>query len=265
MKKYLILTSLVSSFAWAHQPYVAPNSYFTENTQIPVIAGYAEDALHSEYALKDVVFNITNPAQKSTSIQPQSTLSTATVFDLPLAEDGTYQIVAKVTYPLQYVLYDKQWKIFYDSTAEKAGALKDRDYVIPADFKQNKVPALTHVNREWSIQSYVSKKKTTPIAQISGSNLNVSFSVHPNEIKPNMPVILSVKRNNQVLKNAQISILTQGQAEDAAIKTVSDAQGSAELKFPQSGEYLITVHEKLDSQKKPQNELYTITTLYVHP
>ncbi len=50
----LLVTSLVfvCSYSLAHEPYVAPLAYKTEQTQIPVVAGYAEEALNSEYALK---------------------------------------------------------------------------------------------------------------------------------------------------------------------------------------------------------------------
>jgi hypothetical protein len=50
----LLVTSLifVCSYTFAHEPYVAPLAYKTEQTQVPVVAGYAEEALNSEYALK---------------------------------------------------------------------------------------------------------------------------------------------------------------------------------------------------------------------
>lgn len=265
MKKYLIIGSLLSSFAWAHQPYVAPNSYITNNTQIPVLAGFAEDALHAEHALKENNFTITDPTQKTSTIQPTSTLKSATVFDLALPQDGTYQIRSQVSYPLEYALHEKQWKLFFDTTPEKAGALKDRDYVIPADFEQNKTPTLENITREWTIQSYVTKKKSTPISQTTESPLNVNFSVHPNEIKTNTPIKINVQKDKKPLKDAQISVLTQGQEEDKAIKAETNAQGLANLSFPKSGEYLITVHEKKDPSQKPEKELYTITTVYVQP
>lgn len=54
MMKNLLISSLVlvSSYSVAHEPYVAPIAYKTEQTQVAIISGYAEEALHSEYALK---------------------------------------------------------------------------------------------------------------------------------------------------------------------------------------------------------------------
>jgi hypothetical protein len=42
MKNYIFLVALMPSIVFAHEPYVAPLAFVTENTQIPVISGYAE-------------------------------------------------------------------------------------------------------------------------------------------------------------------------------------------------------------------------------
>ncbi|MFH4309296.1 hypothetical protein WAJ68_06055, partial [Acinetobacter baumannii] len=59
----LLVTSLVfvCSYSLAHEPYVAPLAYKTEQTQVPVVAGYAEEALNSEYALKDAKLTVITP------------------------------------------------------------------------------------------------------------------------------------------------------------------------------------------------------------
>ena len=51
MKKYLVLALLACSYSQAHEPYIAPLSYLTANTQISMLSGYAEEALNAEYAL----------------------------------------------------------------------------------------------------------------------------------------------------------------------------------------------------------------------
>ena len=61
MNKYIFSVLLLSSFStlnYAHEPYVAPLAYKTEQTQVPVVAGYAEEALNSEYALKDAKLTV---------------------------------------------------------------------------------------------------------------------------------------------------------------------------------------------------------------
>jgi hypothetical protein len=72
--------------AQAHEPYVAPLAYHTENTQVPVLSAYAEQAFHPEYALKDISFSVFQPNQTQTTIQAQKHLESATAFDLKLPE-----------------------------------------------------------------------------------------------------------------------------------------------------------------------------------
>ncbi|HCK29127.1 MAG TPA: DUF4198 domain-containing protein, partial [Acinetobacter ursingii] len=61
----LLACLMLTTSAFAHEPYLAPLSYHTENTQIPLIAGYAEEALNSEHALKDAKITVINPKQES--------------------------------------------------------------------------------------------------------------------------------------------------------------------------------------------------------
>lgn len=271
MKNFVLLSALVSSIstisvmAYAHEPYIAPLTYVTENTQTPVISGYAENALNSEYALKDVTFTVVDPAQTVSTIKPEATLKSATVFDLALPKDGTYKISSKVAYPLEYALHNKEWKMFHDVTAEKAGKIADRDYLIPDDFKKSKAPKLEKVSREWTIESYVSKNKTSTISNKVDAPLNVTFSVHPNEIKATAPINIKVQKSNNILKNAQVNILAQGATEDQAVKTLTNAQGIAEVKFPRAGQYIIEVTETMDAKKKPENQYYTIISVLVTP
>ena len=90
MKNALLCTLLFCSVAQAHEPYVAPLAYHTENTQVPVLSAYAEQAFHPEYALKDISFSVFQPNQTQTMIQAQKHLESATAFDLKLPEKGTY-------------------------------------------------------------------------------------------------------------------------------------------------------------------------------
>ena len=129
MKKYILSTlffSLATTLTYAHEPYVAPLSYITSNTQIPVISAYAEQALQPEYALKQPTFNIIQPDQSKISITSESTLKSASLIDLPLPQKGTYQISSKVSFPLKYAQHNKEWKIFFDMPADKAKNLCTR-------------------------------------------------------------------------------------------------------------------------------------------
>lgn len=261
MKKIIWLGAFISAHVFAHQPYVAPLSYTTENSQIPVISGYAENALSSEFALKKSQFTIISPSQKSILIEPDSNFKSATVFDLPLPETGTYQISSTLSFPLKYAQHNKQWKILHEVSAEKAGPIEKRDYLIPSDFKKLKIEEIT---REWSIQSYVSKNASSALSKQISAPLNVRFSSHPNEIIAATTTQILVSKNKKALKNAQISIIAKGTDKDQAITVTTNADGVAEVKFPTAGEYLVEVTEQYDPKKQPVNQYYTLISLEVH-
>ena len=176
MMKNLLISSLVlvSSYSVAHEPYVAPIAYKTEQTQVAIISGYAEEALHSEYALKNAKFEITNPNNIRTIVEPDSKLSSATVFDLKLPESGTYSVKTSATYPLKYVQDQKEWKMFFDIPADKASAKADRKYIIPADLKAKKFTPV-EITREWTLWAYVSKDKNTPVQPNTASISCIDF------------------------------------------------------------------------------------------
>ena len=267
MKKYiipsLVLSSLFCSIVQAHEPYVAPLSYITSNTQIPVIGGYAEEALNAEHALGKISFTIIQPDNNKSEIQTSENAKTATVFDLTLKDQGTYQIFAQTAYPLKYVQHNKQWKMLFDMPADQASPISERDYVIPSDFK--KVPTPVEITREWSIQSFVSKEKTSPVHSITTSPIQVDFKTHPNSIYARQPVQIIIKKSDQALKNAELLVRAQGQTDKQAQKVTVSSDGSATLNFPHSGQYLIEVSETIDATTKPVNQYYTIISLGVLP
>lgn len=262
MKPYLAFALLICSYSQAHEPYVAPLNYTTTNTQMPIFSGYAEEALNSEYALKDVQFNVIQPNQTVVTVQPQSTLESVTAFDLKLPKKGTYTLHAKTSYPIQYVQHNKQWKIFSDVSADQVPALAERDYVIPSDFK-GKLPKKVDTVREWSIQSYLSKENTSPVAA-TPAPIQVSFNIHPNQIIAGQPVQLQLSKAGKPLVQAEVLLRKQGATDQQAQSISVNANGSSTITFPQAGGYLIEVNEKSDPKAVPKNQYYTIISLGVN-
>lgn len=262
MKNTLLWTLLICSAAQAHEPYVAPLAYLTENTQVPVVSAYAEQAFHPEYALKDTAFTVFQPNHTQSTIQPAKQLDSVASFDLKLPEKGTYTLFAKTSYPIEYVQHNGQWKIFADVAADKVPALSERDYVIPSDFK-GKVPNKVSTVREWSIQSYLTKENPSAVAA-TPAPIQVSFKTHPNQINAQQPVQLQITQAGKALSHAELLIRAQGDLESQAKATPVDAQGNATLTFAHAGQYLLEVSEKVDSKAKPKNQYYTIISLNVN-
>ncbi|CAM4180583.1 DUF4198 domain-containing protein [Acinetobacter pragensis] len=261
MKKYLVLALLTCSYSQAHEPYIAPLSFSTANTQMTMLSGYAEEALNTEYALKDIQFTVIQPDQSQISIQPQSYLESATLFDLKLPEQGTYTVYGKTSYPIQYAQYDKQWKVFVDAAADKAPALSERDYVIPSDFK-GKTPKKINTIREWNIQTYISKETTSAIAA-TPAPIQVAFQTHPNSIEAGKPVQLQLNKAGKPFAHAEVLIRAQGTTDKQAQTIAVQANGSVTATFPHAGNYLLEISEKPASKTIPKNQHYTIISLGV--
>lgn len=262
MKKIVILSAvMLNSYSFAHEPYVAPLAFVTDNTQIPIIAAYAEQALHAEYAVQDPQFTIIQPNQKQATLQPTTTLKSATIFDLPLPEKGTYTVFAKTSYPIQYVQHNKQWKILADATTDQVPPLSERDYVIASDFK-GKLPKKVDTVREWTLQTYISKQSTSAIAA-SSAPIQVNFSTHPNQLIAQQTVQLQIHKANKPLAQAELVVRAQGTTEAQALNIPVQNNGSANINFPHAGNYLIEVSEKFDNKTTPKNQYATIISVHV--
>jgi hypothetical protein len=263
MKTLLCLSILcVCSTSFAHEPFVAPLAYTTENTQIPVIAGYAEQALQPEYALKDVQLTVIQPEQTQVTLDAQA-LESMSSFHLPLPEQGTYTLYTTTAYPIQYVKHQQQWKIFADVPAEQAPAITERDYVIASDFN-GKQPNKVKTVHEWTLQTYLSKGSPSAVANTTAP-IQVSFNTHPNQLVAQQSIQLQLKKDNLAFTTAQVTIRAQGATEAQAQDIAVQPDGTARFSFPHAGQYLVEVTEKIDPQAMPKNQNYTIISLQVAP
>lgn len=266
MKKLIVLSSILfAAHSYAHQPYVSTLVPTTENSRTPIIAGYAEETLNSEAALKKAVFTIVDPDAKSSQITPESQLKSATVFDLDLPKDGTYKITSSLGYPIKYALYNKEWHMYLDMPADKAPKQSAREYVIPSDFK--KAPSLVEVQREWTIQSYITKKHTTEVKETEVAPRDVTFSVHPNQIKVNQDVTVHVHvhdhAKNEHIEHAIVSITPIGESDDKAKSVTTNAESEAVVRFDRPGQYLLVASQKFNPKVKPTTQYYTIVSLHI--
>ncbi|MCJ8161445.1 DUF4198 domain-containing protein [Acinetobacter zhairhuonensis] len=262
MKKLIFSSALFfSTYTFAHEPYVAPLAYNTANTQIPVIAAYAEQALQAEYALKDPQFLIIQPNQKQATVKPATTLKSATIFDLSLPEKGTYTVVTTTSYPIQYVQYNKQWKVLANATADQVPPINERDYVIASDFK-GKLPKKVDTVREWTLQTYISKETTTAVATTSAP-IQIHLQTHPNRIIAQQPVQVQILHAGKPLAHAELVLREQGATEQQAQNINVESNGRASFTFPHAGQYLLEVTEKVDPKAIPKNQYYTIISLNV--
>ena len=133
--------------------------------------------------------------------------------------------------------------------------------MIPSDFK-GKAPKKIDTIREWSIQNYVSKTTTSPIAA-TPAPIQVTFQTHPNEIVAGQPVQLQPSKAGKALVHAEVLIRAQGTTDKQAQTVAVNPNGTVTLTFPNAGSYLLEVSEKIESEATPQNQYYTIISLGV--
>lgn len=256
----LFCTLACSMLSYAHNPFIAPLAYTTENQKIPVIASYTEETLVPEYAIKNKNnLQVINPKQDLINIDTTQ-IESATIANLNLYESGTYHIFTTLNYPLKYAYHQKEWKIWHDMTAEKAGDIAQRDYVIPSDFK--KKPNLVDVQRHWLIQSFISKGAVSPVQMIQDYPLHVAFSTHPNQIKVGQTIHLTVHKNKQPIL-AEVEILAKGVKHESVSPVQTNALGEVPITFDKAGEYVISIHEPFSPQHKPMDQYYHITSIQV--
>lgn len=259
-KSFTLLTLLCSINAFAHEPFIAPLAYITENTQIPVIASYAEDTLIPEYAMKDVKkIQVIDPKQNKHDIET-SMIKSATFANIELNEQGTYGISTTASYPLKYVYHQKQWKKFYDMTADKAKPIAERDYLIPSDFKKS--PDSVEIKRHWLIQSFITKGKISDIHTIENYPLQVTFQTHPSQLKTTQSLTITAKKDKKPAQ-VKIEIHAKGTKHENGTEFKTNEAGQTEIKFDKAGEYVITVSEPFDDKQKPTDQYYVITTVNV--
>ncbi|MEB3752804.1 DUF4198 domain-containing protein [Acinetobacter sp. MD2(2019)] len=261
MKKYLYLMLFVSGYAVAHEPYIAPLAYVTQSTQVPILAGYAEEALQSEFALKNNQLEVLLPNNEKLQLDAVSNSKAATVFDLELKQAGTYTLQTKANFPLNYVNVNKAWHLYFKANANQVPPKAQRDFYIPTDFKTE--PKTTNITREWSVVSYVTKEKiSTP--QIAATPIVLNFSIHPNQLTHNQALVLSLSKDKQAFTNAEVHLRKKGMTDKQAIAVPVDTLGRATIQFPAAGEYLIEVAEKFDAKQPPKNQVMTIASVNVN-
>ncbi|MFV5361626.1 DUF4198 domain-containing protein [Acinetobacter oleivorans] len=262
MNRFLMTSlALICTTGFAHEPYVAPVAYKTEQTQVPVIAGYAEEALNSEYALKDAKLTVITPKNELKTVNSEAVHKSVTVFDVDLPEEGTYIVQTQASYPLKYVYDQKEWHLFVDMPGDKAPSKAEREYLIPTDLKTKTIKT-EQVTREWILQSYLSKGKISDI-QLPNTPIKVSFSVHPNQIKAAQPVKLAITEKGQPLAYAEVNLREKGATDKQVQQFKAEKNGQVELRFPKAGEYLVEVTAPLNLKLKPKDQSYTIISLNV--
>lgn len=266
MKKiaFALCLSSLSSFAFAHFPFVAPINYWVNGGHSAVISGFAAHALDSEIAIKGFDFNVINPngEQRHLDLVHVHSLSMA---DINTAESGTYQILGIRTAELPYAKIGQRWLKVLDAKAEKIPPLSERQFVLPRELN-SKTTQMT-VKRYDQVISYLSKTATSAL-HINNQGLNIAFSQHPNKLSLQQPLTLTLTYNQQPAVDYIVSWEKQQQTEaekTVVMQELTNQQGQVVLPFSAVRQYVVTIRSPEPKvTQKPVAETYrTRVTVYV--
>lgn len=260
-----VLLATITAQTMAHAPYTAPNQFWIEGGNTAIVAGFAEKPFDSEVAIRGFEFQVFDPKVNMKAVE-LSSVSSMSFANINTDLDGTYQILGQREAPIQYAKINKKWLRILDPKGAPVPPLADRNFVTETELtaKTDKFS----VTRFDEVLSYFSKNKTSDLVTLKDANLNIQYSVHPNLIKVNQRVELSVQAKNKAAQHFNIHVekrLNQQAEIVTEFTTKTDLSGRAQVSFPKVGQYILTISSPEENpENKPQAETYrTIISLNV--
>ncbi len=267
MKKALLalVVSLVSVNSFSHAPFVAPSNFIVAGGHTAVFAGFAELPFDSEVAIRGFEFSLFNPNGEKKAL-PLTNTKAVSVADVETSQEGTYQVIGQRKADIKYANLDQRWLRVLDTKDTKLKPLSERDFI--SELEVNEKTPQVSVKRFDDVITYFSKGKSSKLVKNSDANLTLEYSVHPNELKKNQPLMIDLAVKGRVAKNFNVEVEKQhiGLGEkDVVMKTISNNKGKVILNFSETGAYVVTVSSPDTEEKvKPIADVYrTIISLNV--
>ena len=210
--------------AQAHAPYVAPYQFFVEGGNTPIVAGFAEGAFDSEVAIRGFEFSSVNPKGESKEL-PLTNIHSISMANLPVAEEGTYQILGQRDEKIKYANLDGRWLRVLDPKGTALASLKERQFIAESELK-TETPQIS-VTRFDELTTYLTKKKTSDLTPLK-SHVKVNYSTHPNQLRKGQTVGLNVTLHNQPASKFEMKV-------EKKLTTVNEKEWSTEAKTDSKG------------------------------
>lgn len=267
MKKAILAlaVSLVSINSFSHAPFVTPSNFVVAGGHTAILAGFAESPFDSEVAIRGFEFNVVNPLgeKKALSLTNIKALSVA---DVETSQKGTYQVIGQREAKIKYANLDQRWLRVLDTKGTSLKPLSERDFIAETEITE-KIPQVS-INRFDEVVTYFSKVKSSDLQHNVQENLTLNYSVHPNKLKKNQPLILELSVKGKVAKSFNVEVEKQQNQlnmEAISFKTTANDKGKVILNFPESGAYIVTISSPdIAENVKPKADVYrTIISLNV--
>lgn len=261
------LVLLTTSFSYAHAPFVAPYQFLVQGGNTAITAGFADAAFDTEVAIRGFEFVQVNPKGEQSKLELTNT-KTLSVADLAVPLDGSYQILGQRQGELKYAKVANRWMRVLDAKADNLPPLSEREFIATSEVTA-KMLQKTSIRHD-EVLTYVSKKVASDLAVIAGRPLNIKYSLHPNQLSQEKPLLLSAHLNGKIVQglNVVLEKRINSTSETASkLKASADEKGQLELKFPSPGQYILTLNTpEFKKNGEPEPEIYrTIISLNVAP
>ncbi|MDY6458126.1 DUF4198 domain-containing protein, partial [Acinetobacter faecalis] len=210
-------------------------------------------------------FSLFNPNGEKKAL-PLTNTKAVSVADVETSQEGTYQVIGQRKADIKYANLDQRWLRVLDTKDTKLKPLSERDFI--SELEVNEKTPQVSVKRFDDVITYFSKGKSSKLVKNSEANLTLEYSVHPNELKKNQPLMIDLAVKGRVAKNFNVEVEKQhiGLGEkDVVMKTISNNKGKVILNFSETGAYVVTVSSPDTEEKvKPIADVYrTIISLNV--
>ena len=281
--KIALLTSLpVLSHAHTMSPYLLPEVFDTASAQnISFQSAITIEKFFVPGNNFKTTYIVTEPNGAQKAVSPAASLKRFSIAEFDLPAEGTYRIRTQdaVGNSGKYALVDGRWLRVRPArppmpqntsaakpaeTAPKAPATSQPPRVISAD----QVPAnaqTMEVKNTFIAESFVTKGKPSPVPAPTGKGLEFKLLTHPNELYAGESLKIQALMNGKAISGLEVDVFKgassyepNAKREQPHVKT--NAKGETEIKFEQSGIYLITAaypEASADNTKKPQPEVFT--------
>jgi uncharacterized GH25 family protein len=251
MGKLLLAAALtVSTTAWAHSPYLLPNTFdVTKRDHVTVQGSFTEAFFTPDVVMKSELYQVIQPDGKSLQLTPHYARDLA-LLEVATTAPGTYRITSgqREGRTAKAVLINGEWEFL------EAGA------TAPAGTTAVDMRSLTRAD------VYVTRGKPTEAALApSGKGLEFRAVTHPNSIFVGSPAQFEVLFDGKPLVNQAIAIYNDDQryADQALFAELrSDAKGRFAVSAPKPGVYLAMTRHRVDAATPGQPALsytYSIT------
>ncbi len=245
--------ALISAGAYAHSPYLKPNTFAAEEQRkhLTVEAAFAEGDLRPDVAMKSDAFQVLGPDGKALALVPAAVLKDASFLEVPLsAGNGTYLISSGVRKGRLAKAVLRDGKVHFTERKED---------VQPGDTPVE-VQSITRAD------VYVTRGKPSKL-DVETDGVGIYPVTQPYDLYAGETVTVRVRENRQPLAGESVTVIADGQhyashkQPELALNT--NAAGEVSFKPKTAGLYLLQVRVRRPSADNPSLWLSHTATLTV--